>query len=254
MVGRPAMNHTSQSFQTNPNTDPNSDTSLDEAVQGNLPTGPIGIVSRSIPDNREFWAAVKAVTFTQRGAGRRESYRAVAHFWSLTLDRVCFASVATMAAQAGLGTTAFRTQLRALEKSGHIVANSGRSKGRNATVYRMPEAVANPTVSDPQPNGKRWVNPTVSVAKVVSTSREKKSTAPRAREVCSVCKYSWPAAYGEDCYLCLKAKARPDHRPKTDGRRAVPRQWSDSYSGAGAERKPTSGQATREPKRSTKSG
>ena len=83
--------------------------------------GPTHIVLRGLPDNREFWKVVNAVTFTsQRGAGRRAVYRAVAYYAALTDARTCYASVATMANRAGLGTSATREQLRALERNGDI--------------------------------------------------------------------------------------------------------------------------------------
>ena len=111
-----------------------------------LTIGPVGIVP-SLPDNRELWAAVNAVEFTQRGAGRTAVYRAVAYYAALTEQRTCYAAVATIATRARMGTTATRAQLRALEKSGHIAADCGRSKGRKGTAYRLIGAV-------PQPNGK----------------------------------------------------------------------------------------------------
>ena len=78
---------------------------------------------------------------------RSAVYRAVAYFASLTAERVCFASVATIAGRAALGAggEATQRQLRALEVDGHIEAVGGRSGGRNTTRYRLILAVPNPT-------------------------------------------------------------------------------------------------------------
>ena len=137
--------------------------------QPGLPTGPIRVVARGEPkpehpDNAEYWTAVNAVDFAQRGHGRRSAYRAVAFYCSLRAARVCFASMASIAGRAGLGTTVTRAHLRSLEESGHIVAMSGRSGGRHATRYGLilPAPVSscrrpdNPTVNE--------FNPTVTVA------------------------------------------------------------------------------------------
>ena len=77
-----------------------------DSTQPGLPTGPIGVVARGAPktppDNSTFWPEVNAVEFDQRGTGRREAYRAVAFYCSLTAERVCFASMASKAIRAGL--------------------------------------------------------------------------------------------------------------------------------------------------------
>ena len=139
--------------------------------QGTLPVGPTGRVHKStLPDNRAFWESVNAVEFTARGPSRREVYRAVAYFASMTDARVCFASVATLAKRASLGTTATRSQLRALERDGYIEADGGRSGGRSATRYQLSTqrvSVPNPTLTVAQPNAYRWVNPTLTVAEEV---------------------------------------------------------------------------------------
>ena len=38
--------------------------------------------------------------------------------------------------------------------------------------------------------------------------RTKNKAAPRARAICPICQYSWPADYGTDCHVCLKAQAQ----------------------------------------------
>ena len=143
----------------------------DSEAQGTLHLGPTGVVHKStLPDNRAFWESVNAVEFASRGSSRREVYRAVAYFASLTDARVCFASVATLAKRASLGTTATRSQLRALERDGYIETDGSRSGGRSATRYRLSTqrvSVPNPTLSVAQPNAYRWVNPTLTVAEEV---------------------------------------------------------------------------------------
>ena len=142
--------------------------------QQTLPVGPTGQVHRgrasTLPDNRAFWESVNAVEFSSRGLTRQQIYRAVAYFVSLTDARVCFASVATLAKRASLGTTATRSQLRALERDGYIETDGSRSGGRSATRYRLSTqrvSVPNPTLSVAQPNAERWVNPTLNVAEEV---------------------------------------------------------------------------------------
>ena len=103
-----------------------------------LTFGPSHIVSRWLPDNREFWRIVNAVKFTQRGVGRREVYRAVAYYVGLTEARECFASVATLSDRAGLGTSATREQLRALERDGDIEGSGNRRGGHKPAVYTLP--------------------------------------------------------------------------------------------------------------------
>ena len=124
----------------------------------------------TLPDNRAFWESVNAVEFSSRGLTRQQVYRAVAYFVSLTDARVCFASVSTLAQRARLGTTATRSQLRALERDGYIETDGSRSGGRSATRYRLSTqrvSVPNPTLSVAQPNAERWVNPTLNVAEEV---------------------------------------------------------------------------------------
>ena len=119
--------------------------------QRTLPVGPTGRVLRStLPDNRAFWETVNAVEFASRGVTREKVFRTVAYFASLTDARVCFASVETLAKRARLGTTATRSQLRALERDGYIETDGGRSGGRSATHYRLSTqrvSVHNPTLS-----------------------------------------------------------------------------------------------------------
>ena len=138
--------------------------------QGRIPHGPVAIVARGrraeIPENGEFWNAVNAVTFEARGAGRRAVYRAVAYYASLTTARQCFASVATIAKRAGLCERATRSQLRALERDGHLQAVGGRSGGRHGTRYTLTSEACNPAVSVSQPGSKCRVNPAVSAPEV----------------------------------------------------------------------------------------
>ena len=122
--------------------------------QQTLPVGPTGQVHRgrasTLPDNRAFWESVNAVEFSSRGLTRQQVYRAVAYFVSLTDARVCFASVSTLAQRARLGTTATRSQLRALERDGYIETDGSRSGGRSATRYRLSTqrvSVPNPTLN-----------------------------------------------------------------------------------------------------------
>ena len=60
---------------------------------------------------------------------RQQVFLAVAWFASLTDARVCFASVATLAKKARLGTTATRAHLRALELDAYIETDGGRHGG-----------------------------------------------------------------------------------------------------------------------------
>ena len=112
-----------------------------EPHQQPLPTGPIGIASRSAPppDNGQFWPQVNAVTFAQRGAGRRAAYRAVAFFCSLKAERVCYAAVATQADRAGLGVTMMRGHLQWFEANGYIAATGSRTGGRPS--HTRPKAI-----------------------------------------------------------------------------------------------------------------
>ena len=140
----------------------------DSSRQQTLGLGPTGRVHKStLPDNRAFWESVNATEFTSRGSSRREVFRAVAYYASLTDARVCFASVATLAKRASLGTTATRSQLRALELGGYIETQGERSGGRSGTRYRLPAHRPNPTLTVAQPNAYRWVNPTLTVAEEV---------------------------------------------------------------------------------------
>ena len=84
-------------------------------------TGPVGIV----PDNSEFWPVVNAKTFTQRGSGRRNAYRAVAFYCSLSYERVCRAAVESQAERADLSPKAMRRQLQWLLAEGDILADGG---------------------------------------------------------------------------------------------------------------------------------
>ena len=106
-----------------------------------LRMGPLGIASRSAPppENQEFWLQVNAVTFAQRGAGRRAAYRAVAFFCSLRAERVCFAAVATQAERAGLGVTMMRGHLQWFEANGYIAATGSRTGGRPS--HTRPKAI-----------------------------------------------------------------------------------------------------------------
>ena len=131
--------------------------------QAQLPTGPTHVASRceprALPDNTDFWKAVRSYTSTSRGSSRRNVYRAVAFYVSLTDQRECYAAVASLSARAGLGTTATRTQLRMLEREGSLEAVGGRSGGRSkGTRYRLVLPDENPTLSV-------GLNPTLSVAK-----------------------------------------------------------------------------------------
>ena len=203
-----------------PQTSPNIERT-DEPRQ--LTTGPTGIASRSLPDNRGFWPVVNAKTFRQRGSGRRNAYRAVAYYCSLSDERVCTAAVDTQAERADLSPKAMRRQLQGLLAEGAILAEGGVSRGGLPTRYRLPDDVYNPPVkgrptlpsrpSNPpfkavQPSLKGRVNPPLKGVNKGNIKSTKNTAALRAREVCNVCQYSWPAEYGKDCYLCLKAKAQ----------------------------------------------
>ena len=188
----------------------------DSARQPALGLGPTGRVHRTtLPDNRALWESVNAVEFSSRGSSRREVYRAVAYFASLTDERVCFASVSNLAKRASLGTTATRSQLRALERDGFIETEGGRSGGRSGTRYRLSTqrvSVPNPTLTVAQPNADRWVNPTLTVAEeVIKEGTEEVQAAAAAvpdRYTCSGCGRSWPKSKGPVCYQCGKSVLR----------------------------------------------
>lgn len=148
-------------------------------AQGRIPTGPVGVVARGkrpeIPDNRDLWADANAVTFGPRSAGRRAVYRAVVYFAGLTKARQCFASVATIAERAGMGATAARSQLRALERDGHLEPVGTRKGGRMTGTYRL---TLDAEVSTIEGNAYRCPaqrlplpTPTVSVAEVGKRDR-----------------------------------------------------------------------------------
>lgn len=193
--------------------------------QGRIPHGPVAIVARGqraeIPDNGEFWPAVNAVTFKARGAGRRAVYRAVAYYASLSTARACFASVATIAERAGMGTTATRSQLRALERDGHLQAVGGRSGGRRGTRYTLILEVENPTVSVAQPNGKRWVNPTVSVAEVGNRERGDKGEPSKAIPLVSPLIGTQPSAAARGAAQPAPLTARQTRKKPGPDRRLV---------------------------------
>ena len=191
----------------------------DTSGQQTLGLGPTGRIHKSkLPDNRAFWESVNAVEFTSRGSSRREVYRAVAYYASLTDKRICFASVAKLARRASLGTTATRSQLRALERDGDIETDGGRSGGRSGTRYRLSTHRANPTLTVSQPNAYRCVNPTLTVAEEVREEVNKEVQAaqpiqeigsrglnkPANRYTCS-CGHSWPKSTGTVCYQCHRS-------------------------------------------------
>lgn len=141
--------------------------------QQGLPTGPIGVATRAekraLPDNKDFWARVNAVTFTQRGAGRRAAYRAVAFYCSLKHAR-SNAAVATLATRADISVSVMRRHLRWFEAHGYIAAAGsrvgGRSKGTEYTLVLPVPVELNPVVTTA-------LNPVVTTAKErkeVSTS------------------------------------------------------------------------------------
>ena len=152
--------------------------------QPGLTTGPTGVVKHSDrPDNTKFWGAVrKAKTAVMDRPGRvdtlklrRDILERVMTYCSLTLDRVCYAAVATIAEKEQAGTTSTRGHLRALERDGFLEAVGSRKGGRKTpTTYRPgpwflhaeapDEPDVNPTDSERKPNGFRVVNPTDSVA------------------------------------------------------------------------------------------
>ena len=204
----------------------------DSVHQGTLPVGPTGRVHKStLPDNRAFWESVNAVEFTSRGVTRQQVFRAVAFFCALTDARVCFASVATLAKKARLGTTATRAQLRALERDAYIETDGGRSGGRSATHYRLSTqrvSVPNATLSVAQPNAQRCVNPTLSVAEEVKKEVSEERTGaqptqnyrsngtdnPLDRYTCH-CGNSWPKSHGPVCFQCHKS-VLPGSRLQTE--------------------------------------
>ena len=204
----------------------------DSVHQGTLPVGPTGRVHKStLPDNRAFWESVNAVEFTSRGVTRQQVFRAVAFFCALTDARVCFASVATLAKKARLGTTATRAQLRALERDAYIETDGGRSGGRSATHYRLSTqrvSVPNATLSVAQPNAQRCVNPTLSVAEEVKKEVSEERTGaqptqnygsngtdnPPDRHTCH-CGNSWPKSHGPVCFQCHKS-VMPGSRLQTE--------------------------------------
>ena len=142
------------------------DTSTPQQQQ--LPTGPVGL--KKLPDNRDFWATVNAVTFTQRGTGRREVYRAIAYYAGLTTDRECFAAGETIAQRATLSWKATRRQIHALERGEYIEAIGGHSKGRNGTRYRLVLPPPNPT--DERDNTMRQPSPIEAKANKKQPSRK----------------------------------------------------------------------------------
>ena len=162
--------------------------------------GPTHIVLRGLPDNREFWKVVNAVAFTsQRGAGRRAVYRAVAYYAALTDARTCYASVATMANRAGLGTSATREQLRALERNGDI-EGIGNCRGANKpAVYTL-------TVLN---RGQR-LPLTKKVIKNVRTT----TYTPRERVSCETHGRSWFKADGRHCFECAQARMKVKRSPR----------------------------------------
>ena len=127
--------------------------------QRTLGLGPTGVIHKpKIPDNKAFWESVNAVEFSSRGSSRRDVYRSVAWHVSLTDERVCFASVGTIAERAGLKATATRSQLRALERDGYIEVEGGRGGGRSSTRYRLTDkrlSTLSPTLSVAHPNAQR---------------------------------------------------------------------------------------------------
>ena len=171
--------------------------------QPGLTTGPTGVVKHSDrPDNTKFWGAVrKAKTAVMDRPGRvdtlklrRDILERVMTYCSLTLDRVCYAAVATIAEKEQAGTTSTRGHLRALERDGFLEAVGSRKGGRKTpTTYRPgpwflhaeapDEPDVNPTDSERKPNGFRVVNPTDSVAKYSET----KSTYIKAVAAASTC-------------------------------------------------------------------
>ena len=139
--------------------------------QRTLPTGPTGVVHRggksALSDNTQFWKTVNAVEFSSRGSSRRDVYRSVAWYVSLTDERVCFASVGTIAERAGLKATATRSQLRALERGGYIEVEGGRGGGRSGTRYRLTDKRLSTFEANAQrcpPQRSALPTPTLSVA------------------------------------------------------------------------------------------
>ena len=191
--------------------------------QRTLGLGPTGVIHKpKFHDNKAFWESVNAVEFSSRGVTRQQVFRAVAWFASLTDARVCFASVATLAKKARLGTTATRAHLRALERDAYIETDGGRSGGRAGTRYRLSTqrvSVPNPTLSVAQPNAQRCVNPTLSVAEeVIEEGIEEVQAAPLPvqktgqkgpRYEC-VCGNTWPESFGPVCFQC-KCKVGKSH-------------------------------------------
>ena len=129
---------------------------------------------------------------------------------------MCFASVATLAKKARLGTTATRAQLRALERDAYIETDGGRSGGRSATHYRLSTqrvSVPNPTLSVAE-EVKKEVSEERTGAQPTQNYGSNGTDNPPDRYTCH-CGNSWPKSHGPVCFQCHKS-VLPGSRLQTE--------------------------------------
>ena len=134
---------------------------------------------------------------------------------------LCWPGMALLVEETGLSRSSVIRGVRELERGGHLTVTRLKVGRKNASNrYRLPAmgsgAVTLPSVCVTPP-------PSVCVTpEPVKNLEPVKNKALRAREVCPVCQYSWPAEYGTDRQRRQPVRSQPSRSAdrEADGRTA----------------------------------
>ena len=194
--------------------------------QGTLPVGPTGVVHRGaepsrsartaaqVESNSAFLSDAGRVEFGRYEATLRDIWMAFAYFASLSDARECYAELENVGKRARRSGRTVRRHVPALMARGLVQCSArqgGHTPSRWSVVLPADVRAGRTSVSLSVRGGQdvragRTGCPgradTVSDNIRDRGKREKRTSSSRAREVCPICKKTWPAKFGPDCHKC----------------------------------------------------
>ena len=156
------------------------------------------------PTDRWAWSIGLPVSGIARAVAGCIAYHARAE------TGVAWPGMGTIAKETGFGRTAIIAAVKELERGKHVTVRRFKVGKKNVSNrYQLPP-MGNVSASHPSaPDG---LPP--SAPDGPEQVRTEQVSTKAARQRCHDCGYSWPKAYGPDCYPCQKAKRDAPRRPR----------------------------------------
>ena len=196
----------------------------DPETQGQLPTGPTGVIHRGpgpprsdrtaeawTPIDRWAWAYSLPVSGIARAVAGCIAYHAN------NKTGLGWPGIGKIVTETGFKRTAVIAAIQELERGGHLTVTREKVDGKNkVNRYQLPP-MGSPSAGPVEVGGSPPHGPgsppdglggsPLDGPESVSTESVQESVSSRAREVCKACGNNWPAEYGTTCYQCPQPTA-----------------------------------------------